>query len=794
MIKTRKQSLIIIGAFILILLLGTTTYAFFNYTRTGTANTIKVGRIVFNSEQTSINLANVFPIDSSEVSTDIDNVGTATIHISGDTEYSEGIEYLVSVVNANNKIGSGIRKKTIPLSVNITYDASEDKVVGTSDNEYFNNRGGDTTIYKVLSGETIRDGSKLIVGYIKPDQAGIDGTITIRAYIDKDKIGISDTYPSDSTGVNANGYGFNPNMSSEARNYCISYLTDQGYANPKVYTVNPNATADDINACIDFFDRNNVTLLDGDNIQDFCSGTGTYYGETLQTYIDNSRMDTYVGRELIRDHLILASYANVTVVENFCDGTGEMSNMTFQQWLDNSKFGSYTINQFLSNDVIIEWTNDTSSEWANGRTILTTEEWNSFNSNGLSFKIKVEANEGIWVPDPSFLYNMIKDNSELDTNIDYSIGFYRNPVSGIYMLNGTANDKYPTIFYRGIIDDNNVFFANSCWQMVRTTSTGGVKLLYNGPNTGTSAEPKCESTYPNYSIGRYNFVKGWVYGGPGHSGYMHGNDYYIVVSGEPAQDALFGSTFEYDDFDNDGTGEYKLSGSVDVGKANDRHYTCNSSDINGTCAEIRFYHASSYYILLKDGKNIATALEEMFENNLDSNVKEIVDNWYAANMTSYTSKLEDTVYCADRRIYDYGGWSETGISNSLQFTNRKRTSDGNPSLECRLQDSFTVDEANGNGKLTYPVGLITVDEALYAGASTLGGDSRIYVSTSGADYWTMSPSYTFYDGAGGTYLTGGLITTGSTNYSRLVRPMVSLKYGAKIVSGEGTKTNPYVVE
>ena len=53
MIKTKGQMLIIIAVFMSILLLGTTAYAFFNYTRTGTANVIRVGRISFVTRQTN---------------------------------------------------------------------------------------------------------------------------------------------------------------------------------------------------------------------------------------------------------------------------------------------------------------------------------------------------------------------------------------------------------------------------------------------------------------------------------------------------------------------------------------------------------------------------------------------------------------------------------------------------------------------------------------------------------------------------------------------------------------------
>ena len=51
---------------------------------------------------------------------------------------------------------------------------------------------------------------------------------------------------------------------------------------------------------------------------------------------------------------------------------------------------------------------------------------------------------------------------------------------GVYMRAGTESDTYPIMYYRGAVEDNNVFFNNLCWKAVRTTDTGGVKLIYNG--------------------------------------------------------------------------------------------------------------------------------------------------------------------------------------------------------------------------------------------------------------------------------------------------------------------------
>ena len=60
--KRKSLILSILGVFILIVAITGISIAFFNYTRTGVANTIQVGRIYFTTFQNNtINLSNVFP-------------------------------------------------------------------------------------------------------------------------------------------------------------------------------------------------------------------------------------------------------------------------------------------------------------------------------------------------------------------------------------------------------------------------------------------------------------------------------------------------------------------------------------------------------------------------------------------------------------------------------------------------------------------------------------------------------------------------------------------------------------
>ena len=186
MIKSKKQMLVIIGVFALVMMLGTVTYAFFHYTRTGPANTIATGRIYFSSTQDGIiNLTNVFPISSTNLETDVENHGTVTINIEGDTTYSNGIEYKVTLENVNNSING----KEVPITVEVSVDD-----LGTASSDYYNARGSTTAVYKVNSYGDAYNGQYVAVGYIPAGSTGVDGSIDITVYIDTNKVAISDTY------------------------------------------------------------------------------------------------------------------------------------------------------------------------------------------------------------------------------------------------------------------------------------------------------------------------------------------------------------------------------------------------------------------------------------------------------------------------------------------------------------------------------------------------------------------------------------------------------------------------
>lgn len=71
--------------------------------------------------------------------------------------------------------------------------------------------------------------------------------------------------------------------------------------------------------------------------------------------------------------------------------------------------------------------------------------------------------------------------SDKDHNIDFSKVNSSANGEGLYMLDATKNDKYPTFYFRGTHDiNNNLIYAGYCWKIVRTTDSKGVRLIYDG--------------------------------------------------------------------------------------------------------------------------------------------------------------------------------------------------------------------------------------------------------------------------------------------------------------------------
>ena len=398
------------------------------------------------------------------------------------------------------------------------------------------------------------------------------------------------------------------------------------------------------------------------------------------------------------------------------------------------------------------------------------------------------------VLDVTYLSDIIKENAISDSDINFST----TPDTGTFMVSTTENDSYPIYYYRGAVTNNNVKFANFCWKMVRTTETGGVKLIYNGVpaedgscnNTGTASQLASTSAFNS------------SYNSPAYVGYMYGAVYTAVSKNLSRQS----ETYVYgNDVNWDGTSYTLADTTTSSSWSTDRttlatkyHYTCFNT--TGTCTEVYYINffgdaSSAYYLTLKDGKDIEDAKEEMFVNTTDSKIKTVIDSWYASNMTGYTNMLEDTVWCNDRTISGGPLYSKDANDSSSFFGSYSRNAwPIAPSLTCPNKlDSFTVNSSKGNGSLIYPVGLLTADEYTLAGSGNKSYSATSYLYT-GQYQWSLSP-YFFddIDAAEFSLYPDGFFSVAAVNTLRGVRPAISLKHGVIISGGNGDAVNPYIV-
>ena len=400
------------------------------------------------------------------------------------------------------------------------------------------------------------------------------------------------------------------------------------------------------------------------------------------------------------------------------------------------------------------------------------------------------------------LNSKIREGATLDTNIDFSEISSDTNGKGVYIRSGTENDDNPIYYYRGDVDNNNLIFAGFCWKIVRTTETGGTKLIYNGlaSDSGT-----CNNTGDDSMIGTSAFNTN--YNSPASVGYMYGTPYLTFTKNMDNDTNIYyyGNDVTYQN------GTYTLVdtksssnwSSIYNGGLNNNHYTCMGSI---TCSKVYYiYYTDSsnmYYIELTGGKKVEDALSDMLDNNTNSStIKDNIDEWYKTNIEDkgYSNYIEDTVWCNDRSIYQLNGWNPDGgsVILTLRFgaLDRARVI-YKPDLKCsRKIDSFTTDNINGNGDLYYPVGLLTVDEFMLSGGMYAMNNIPFYLNI-GLHLWSISPSF-FSSNYGGVIfdiLDKGEINDYYVDDLRGTRPSISLKPYTEINEGTGTINDPYIVD
>ena len=197
------------------------------------------------------------------------------------------------------------------------------------------------------------------------------------------------------------------------------------------------------------------------------------------------------------------------------------------------------------------------------------------------------------------------------------------------------------------------------------------------------------------------------------------------------------------------------------------------------------------------GNTFNSSYAETHANENDSSIKTELDSWYKTNIKDKNLEqyIADSGFCNDRSVYS-GSDGVTTTANTY-FEGYGRYANHEPILTCPNQnDLFTVDNTDGNQALTYPIGLITVDELMLGGLSD-GYLNRLSYTYSSEHYWTMSPNYFNVTNTSARESSANSIGyAGNGNVSNLigVRPVINLASNVEISGGIGTANDPFVVK
>ena len=232
----------------------------------------------------------------------------------------------------------------------------------------------------------------------------------------------------------------------------------------------------------------------------------------------------------------------------------------------------------------------------------------------------------------------------------------------------------------------------------------------------------------------------------------------------------------------------------------EKNATGVKQSINNQTYQFNSLYNDPTYVGYMYGDKDGTTFAEVHNNTNNSTIKTAVDNWYKTNIADkgYGSYVSNAVgFCGDRTLHSGDGISTSTYSffgaygryekNVAQFTCPE------PSRDLYT----TTDSSIGNKALTYPVGLITYDELVFAGMDRRH-INKLSWAYSTQHYWTMSP-YAFdapwshaqewrLDSAG--FLLPWALVADSLD----ARPVINLKSDTLITGGIGTSSDPFVVD
>ena len=345
----------------------------------------------------------------------------------------------------------------------------------------------------------------------------------------------------------------------------------------------------------------------------------------------------------------------------------------------------------------------------------------------------------------------------LDSTEDQSIDMGSTVTGSLYIVESTTNENNPytkgTLGYQIMEDNSNI--------KTRTDFS----TTYTDVNIGTMYKAKEENTDVYYFAGdaRNNWVK-------------FGGYYWRIIR-----------------TNSDGSIRLLYAGTRTDTTQGYISRTNTYNEVHSDAIDVGYMYGTS------------GSLESNRTNENSSSMKELIDNWYKNNLTSYTKYLSSTaVYCNDRKVTN-----DTYVSSGSDFNfdaYKRIAEDKTPTYNCaNINDAFSA--GNKNAKLTYPIALMTADEISYAGGVFKLDNHNVWYNYNSNNekitdiwWWLMTPwNYlnwykkpTVFVAYKGGQIGGSRVSEDAENGA--VRPVISIKGENIWKSGDGSAEHPYEIE
>ena len=385
--NNKKKKIIIISIILGILLLTIgLTYAMFTISKYSSNSKLIAGDIYMHYKEASqgIKLENAIPSDT------YDTTSYFEFTIDGKNTYLKKDIYYEIVLAYGDEIQNKTRIKDNLLKFRLT------EVIDNKETELFTDRSFSNLTNKRIWVETIPKGTNneilkryRLYMWLSNDTiiCGGDETENCDYYIDKEPYW-KNVYASIKVGVN--GDFEEKTLATDASCFTTKYDYESATVNSVMASQTYQTLTDnrnELSKCVDYF--NKFEPNEGETALDFCKGTGTFFGNTFQTHLDNNSFDNTMLTELkelnivINDNKvnsIMASQEYTELPDNrnelskcmdycktdtfddgstnetYCKGTGTLNNKTFQDGLNNK---SITLSNYLIDNNIVKVTGQT---------------------------------------------------------------------------------------------------------------------------------------------------------------------------------------------------------------------------------------------------------------------------------------------------------------------------------------------------------------------------------------------------------------------------------------------------